>query len=270
MWDFQHAPRNAELAERYDVHFTKPSLCAEELLSGRADLGLIPIASLAESLTVVPGCAIASLNQVRSIQLVVKTSRNNSSAAEVLRSVQTVAADTASRSSVAYAEILFRRYFRHQPEFLPHEADPISMLSGHDAALLIGDPALVALERRAQIEQACGPCAWFDVAELWVQCTGLPWVAAVWAVRPEALDGSMTGDVLFRDLQRSRDAGLANVGRIVEEWSGRIAVPGETIRTYLTRNIYYKLTPACLDSIRAFRAYAAELGILRQTTLRFL
>jgi len=72
MWDFEHPPRNAELAERYDVHLTQPALCADELLNGQADLGLIPVASLTESLAVVPGCAIASLGQVRSIQLIVK------------------------------------------------------------------------------------------------------------------------------------------------------------------------------------------------------
>lgn len=270
MWDFEHPPRNAELAERYDVHFTRPSLCADELLSGRADLGLIPIASLTESLAIVPGCAIASLNQVRSIQLVVKATRKNSKGEDLLRSVKSVAVDTASRSSVAYAEILFRKYFQRRPEFLPHEADPVSMLSGNDAALLIGDPALLALERRAEIERACGPCEWFDVAEQWVRCTKLPWVAAVWAVRPEALGGNVSGPVVSDDLQRSRDAGLANVDRLVEEWSGRIALSPETIRAYLTRNIYYSLGPKCVDSIRAFRAYAAELDILPETSLRFV
>src|SRR5450755_1258469 len=46
MWDFERPPRAAELAERYSLHSTLPSRCADELLSGRADLGLIPIASL--------------------------------------------------------------------------------------------------------------------------------------------------------------------------------------------------------------------------------
>jgi chorismate dehydratase len=56
----------------------------------------------------------------------------------------------------------------------------------------------------------------------------------------------------------------------VKEWSGRIAVPPETIRTYLTRNISYRLSPECIESIRTFRAYAAELGALPSVTLRFL
>src|SRR3979409_1460405 len=46
MWDFEHSPLAAALAERYQLHYTLPSLCARELLAGRADLGLIPIAAL--------------------------------------------------------------------------------------------------------------------------------------------------------------------------------------------------------------------------------
>jgi chorismate dehydratase len=144
------------------------------------------------------------------------------------------------------------------------------MLARADAALLIGDPALLALERREAIERACGPCIWLDLAEQWVTRTGLPWVAAVWAVRPEALGATFPPDLLVDDLQRSRDAGLNNIERLVEEWSGRISVPAETIRTYLTRNIYYRLSRECIESIRTFRAYAAELGVLPETGLRFL
>lgn len=270
MWDFDHPPRNAELAERYDVHLTKPSLCADELLSARADLGLIPIASLTESLAIVPGCAIASLKQVRSIQLVVKGRGRNENPDDQLKAVRTLATDSASRSSVTYAEILFRRFLGTNPEFVPHAADPVAMLTDADAALLIGDPALLALENREAIERTCGPCVWLDLAEQWTTRTRLPWVAAVWAVRPEALEATDIANVLADDLQRSRDAGLRNVDQLVEEWSGRIAVPARTIRTYLTHNIHYALSPECIESIRTFRAYAAELGALPGTSLRFL
>src|SRR5580658_4797234 len=180
MWDFEHPPLAAELAQRYTLHYTQPSLCADELLAARADLGLIPIASLTSDLAIVPGCAIASLREVRSIQLIIKSPNN-------LSTVKTIAADTASRSSLAYAEILFRKFLNNHPTFLPAAADPIAMLQHADAAILIGDPALLALESRKQIEAAIGPCEWFDLAHEWRIRTNLPWVAAVWAVRPEAL-----------------------------------------------------------------------------------
>ncbi len=49
-----------------------PSECADRLASGAADIGLVPIASLATNprLRILPGCVIASKGQVRSLLLV--------------------------------------------------------------------------------------------------------------------------------------------------------------------------------------------------------
>ena len=297
MWDFEHPPHNSELAERYQLHYTQPSLCADELLANRADLGLIPIASLTPDLAIVPGCTIASLDRVRSIQLIVKISRGplgNSWAAmrrrptaqqihvsqtpesakteSILSKVRTIAADTASRSSLAYAQILFRKFIGSDPEFIPASADPFTMLSRADAALLIGDPALLALEDRDRIEAIVGPCLWIDLAHEWRTRTNLPWVAAVWAIRPEALSAaSIDAPQLIADLQQSRDHGLAHIDSLVTEWTPRIAIPAATIRNYLTQNIHYTLSPNCIAAIELFRAYAAEAGILPALpTLRFL
>jgi chorismate dehydratase len=263
MWDFEHLPLKDALAERYEVNYTLPSRCADDLLADRADVGLIPIAALTPELAIVPGCTIASLDHVRSIQLIVKQPRT-------LASVRTIAADTASRSSLAYAQILFHRFAGSSPEFLPATADPIAMLGEADAALLIGDPALLALESREQIEAVVGPCLWLDLAHEWRARTGLPWVAAVWAARPEALTPSI-GAQLVEDLQSSRDHGLAHIEELVEEWVPRIALPPSTIREYLTQNIHYTLDADCIAAIELFRRYASDAGVLPPlATLRFL
>src|SRR5580698_3910047 len=223
MWDFEHPPLAAELAQRYALHYTQPSLCADELLSGRADLGLIPIASLTPDLAIVPGCTIASLNEVRSIQLIIKQNQRGGVDSHIIETVRTIAADTASRSSLAYAEILFRKFHGTNPIFLPAPADPVAMLQQADAAILIGDPALLALESREAIEAVVGPCLWIDLAREWRSRTDLPWVAAVWAVRPEALGPSnFTPAQLTADLEGSRDHGLAHIEQLVEEWTPRI------------------------------------------------
>jgi chorismate dehydratase len=269
MWDFEHPPLAAALAQRYALHYTQPSLCADELLAARADLGLIPIASLTPDLAIVPGCTIGSLNEVRSIQLIVKSP-------QTLSSVRTIAADTASRSSLAYAEILFRKFLNTHPTFLPAPADPVAMLQQADAAILIGDPALLALESREDIEKVVGPCQWFDLAHEWHTRTNLPWVAAVWAVRPEALSRSkaspnLTAAQLTEDLETSRNHGLLNIERLVEQWTPRIAIPPATIRQYLSSNIHYVLNTDCIRAIELFRQYAAEVNILPPLPkLRFL
>ena len=90
LWDFEHPPLASTLRQRYTLHYTKPSLCAEELVAARADLGLIPIASLTPDLAIVPNCVIASIDHVRAIQLIIKSPHT-------LGTVRTISADTASR-----------------------------------------------------------------------------------------------------------------------------------------------------------------------------
>ena len=263
MWDFEHLPLADNLSTRYTLGYTAPSLCARQLLSGEADLGLIPIAALTPELAIIPGCAIASLDAVRSILLLVKQPHT-------LQTIRTLAIDTASRSSVAYAEILLRKFSGNAAVFFLHPADPVAMLREADAALLIGDPALLAREREPEIEAAAGPCTWLDLAHEWHTRTGLPWVAAVWAARPEALTPDLAHQ-LIADLNLSRDHGLAHIEDLVREWTHRIALPPTTIRHYLSRNIHYHLDPACLRAIHLFRQYAADLDILPPLeTLNFL
>jgi chorismate dehydratase len=268
LFNFQHEPTASQLRTNYELHYTTPAHCARELHTGAADLGLIPIAELTPQLAVVPGCTIASLGEVRSILLLVKNP-DKLTTAEVLARVTTIATDNASRSSTAYAHILFERFYNNRPTFTEQRADAVSMLAAADAALLIGDPALLAREQRAEIDSqleaaAAGtPLLWLDLAALWREHTGLPWVAAVWAVRPETLPlTGLTPAQLAADLAASRDAGLASIDTLVREWTPRIPVPPDTIRTYLTRNIHYTLDPDCLRAIEHFRALAAELGTL--------
>jgi chorismate dehydratase len=261
MWELEHAPRATELAQRYSLTYMKPSECAASLLDGSADLGLIPIAALTPELAIVPGSVIASLDRVRSIQLIVKGSGR-------LEEVRTVAGDTASRSSLAYAHILFTKFMGRSPTFLRASADPMAMLETADAALVIGDPALLALEDRERIERRHGPCRWYDLAHEWRLRTGLPWVAAVWAARPEVI-ADPAG--LIADLDGSRESGLAHIEELVAEWTPRIALPPGTIRAYLTENIHYRLDERCLEAMRLFRRYAAEIGVLPELgELRFL
>ena len=204
-----------------------------------------------------PGCAVAALDRVRSIILVLRAEQGVSG-------VRSVAADTSSRTSCVYARILFDIFWKVPVVFVPHEPDLESMLAIADAALLIGDPALLALEDMDAREDRTGErLLYLDLAHEWHGLTGLPWISAFWAVRPGAfLETGVTAAELIEDLQSSRDHGLEHVEDLANEWSERIAVPKETIRSYLTDNIHYILDDACLRGLQAFYQYAAACGAL--------
>jgi chorismate dehydratase len=277
MWDFEHAPLDEELARRYQIDRMTPSECAARLADGRADIGLIPIASLATTpgLQILPGCTIASKGKVRSLILVHRASRQPNQ-------LRSVAADTASRTTLAYARMLFHKWGNAEVPFLPMVADLDAMLERADAAILIGDPALLALEERNnQFERTGEELVYRDLAEEWRAQTGLAFVSAVWAIAPTAngivcsgsLDESITEDFIrsrdhglanrvAEDFILSRDHGLVNIDSLVQEWSPRFAIPEETIRTYLTDNIHYVLDEECVEGMRGFFRLAAEYGVL--------
>lgn len=259
MWDLEHEPRRSDLRLRYQIGYTTPSACAAELIVGDADLGLVPVAALAttRSLVVVPGCTIAALDRVRSILLVVR-------APDGVSGVRTVAADTSSRTSTAYARILFSVFWKVPAAFVPHEPDLDGMLAVADAALLIGDPALLALEDAdARAARTGERLLYLDLAHEWHSFTGLPWVSAVWALRPDTFEETgVCARELVEDLHASRDHGLAHVDDLAEEWSERLAVSRETIRFYLSKNIHYILDEACLHGLDEFYRLAHQCGAL--------
>jgi chorismate dehydratase len=254
MWDFEHPPLAEPLARRYQIERMMPSECAARLGAGTADLGLIPIAALATTpgLRILPGCTIASKGQVRSLLLVRR-------AAQPLDRLRTVAADTASRTTVAYSRILFHEWGNPDVEFLPMAADLDAMLARAEAAIVIGDPALLALDERATRRLRTGEeLAYHDIAQEWISLTGLPFVSAVWAAAP----GSVLDESIVADLLHSRDHGLAHIEALAAEWAGRIALPPAEIRSYLTSSIHYLLDEECIAGMRGFFVAAAEAGVL--------
>ena len=246
MWNFEHGETAGQLREDFSVTYTVPSQCAEELKTDLADIGIIPAAAYTTipGLTIIPDVAIASKNVVRSILLVSKVP------AEKIRNVAT---DDSSRTSAALVEIFLRKFVGVNPGFRRQKAVLDEMLQWHDAALLIGDPALQAKTDGFYV---------YDLAEQWRRWTGRPFVFAFWAVRKAALNGLSVEVNLPQIFQQSRDTGLKHISEIANEWSPRLELPAPLVSSYLTENIDYGLDAENLDGLRLFYKYAADLKVL--------
>lgn len=252
LWDFEHG--NA--AGSFELSYTIPSACAEALRTGAADIGIIPAAAYTtiRDLLIIPDVAIAARREVRSILLVSKVP---------VRQVRTVALDTSSMTSVALAKILFAKWLGGERQYAAMEPDLNSMLATCDAALLIGDPAL-QVDRTRYVT--------LDLAEEWIARTGKSFVFAFWAIRHAALAGR-DKSAITTAFRKSRDQGLSpkNLEITVEEWTRRLNLSKDSVRTYLTRNIHYYLDAACLEGLHLFYQYSAEIGALPEPSpLQFL
>ncbi len=70
VWGFTNGP----LRGKYDLSFTVPSQCAEQLRTGQADVAIIPAIEYQRipDLVILPDMAIASKKQVRSLLIIAK------------------------------------------------------------------------------------------------------------------------------------------------------------------------------------------------------
>src|SRR5436309_3030563 len=125
--------------DSFEPVLSTPAECAEQLRQGSVDIGLIPSIEYQriKGSRIVPGPAVASLYQVRSVILV---------SVLPLWKVKTVACDSGSRTSVALTKIIFNEFYHTRPDFRPAEPNITNMLAQSDAALLIGDNALKFME----------------------------------------------------------------------------------------------------------------------------
>jgi chorismate dehydratase len=259
MWDFEHPPEDRKLSKNFEFAYTVPSQCAEQLLAGTADIGIIPSITYATipGLAVLPDVAIASKNSVRSILLVLN---------KPIEQVRTVALDTSSRTSVALTKILLARYFPGdgEREYLAMAPNLDAMLARADAALLIGDSALQVDRSRYHA---------LDLAEEWHKFTGKPFVFAFWAIRFAALAETNCPYDLAEVFSRSRDHGLEtrNLDAIAREWAPRLDLAEADIKSYLTENIQYVLDRENSEGLELFYRYATELKLIPEApSLRLL
>jgi chorismate dehydratase len=250
MWDFEHpTPENRKVLDKFEFSYTVPSKCAQQLLEGTADIGIIPSITFATipGLAILPDVAIASKNKVRSILLVLK---------KPIDQVRTVAMDTSSRTSVALTKILLSKFFPGpEREYVALDPNVDQMLAFCDAALLIGDSALQVDRNKYQA---------LDLAEEWRRLTGKPFVFAFWAVRMAALAGWPEKYELADIFCQSRDHGLEpkRIDLLAREWAPKIGIPEAEVHSYLTENIHYHLDAENTEGLELFYSFAAELKLI--------
>ena len=238
VWGFTNGP----LQGKYDLSFTVPSECADDLRAGRADVAIIPAIEYQRipGLAILPDMAIASKHQVRSLLIVAK---------KPIEQVRTFALDSSSRSTQVLTRILCAEKWRIAPEFSEALPDLPEMLDIADAALIIGDPAL-------RISLGIAKDGWPGE---WRALTRRPAVLAVWALGRELATAELGADFLA-----SRDFGLAHLGEISYEAARDLELPQRALESYLRDNIDFSLDAENRRGLELYFEHAAKLGLIRK------
>jgi cyclic dehypoxanthinyl futalosine synthase len=236
--------------DRMHVELAEPAELARRLFEDEADVGLSPVVPVANhgGLEIVPGIAIGCDGAVRSVKIVGDVS---------VEECDEILLDAASRTSVVLARLIVRHLRGgKEPRYCARPArEIVETVKGKTLGLLIGD---IALEHEQFAYQ-------LDLGQAWKDWTGLPFVFAVWAARPNVLSER---EVLL--LQGSLAAGLAARPQIAQHWSHSHGGEAAAHLTYLNENIRYDLDERALEGLHEFLRRAAEAGLVPETPLRFV
>jgi chorismate dehydratase len=155
---------NSPLADQIELSLDIPSECARKLRDGLVDMALTPVAILPElpEWHLVSDYCIGAEGSVKTVNLYSEVP---------VERLERVYLDHHSRTSVALVQLLFKEYWRQQPQFLPASEGYIQQIEGTTGGVVIGDRT-IALEGQFAYE--------YDLSECWKALTGLPFVFAAW------------------------------------------------------------------------------------------
>jgi len=239
VWGMLHSSDPEAGRDVFDLRFALPSECADQLASGEADIGIVPVIEMArQGLDYFRGTGIACRGPVRSILLVSKVP---------CKEIRTLATDAGSRTSVVLARIILAEKFGSEPRLISRPADLAAMLGEADAALLIGDPAL-------RLDPAKVPFEVLDLGSEWTAMTGLPMIFALWSARKELIQERYT-----RAFVQSCRYGCAHIDDIVKTEASSRGVSEDLARQYLTHHIAFELAEQDYAGLDRFLQFASRI-----------
>ena len=196
-----------------DLVFDYPANVAEMLLNNQADIGLVPVAVLPgmKEYFFVSDYCIGATGPVASVCLFSEVPVNE---------INQVLLDYQSRTSVALLKILLADYWKISPELVNTSEGFQDNIRGNTSGLIIGDRALIQQKKSTYV---------YDLAEAWLDFTGLPFVFATWIANKQL------PAAFLKSFNNATREGLKHL----EEISAAQAVDYVDLYTYYSRNINY-------------------------------
>jgi len=245
-----------------EVEFDHPSALCKRLADGELDVALVSSFEFLRNpiYRIVDDVSISSDGPVYSV---VVAHRGDFSELEEIE------LDPASESAVNLLRCLFRE-LGFKPRLLQRVADvsgTVTKLSSTSCGqLLIGDQAIGFRQEHAR------EFRFWDLGEHWKQLTGLPFVYALWLIRPELAHAKS----IAQRLRELRNKNLANIDDVIADTVAGVGDAGqrkELNREFLVR--YYRkylrfgFGEEEKEGLKTFAKLCAKHGLLEKCDLGF-
>ncbi len=231
----------SKVAKQIDLQLDIPSVCAQKLKDGRADVGLVPVAIIPELDTphIVSNFCIGTVGAVKTVCLYGE---------RPIEEWKSVYLDYQSRTSVELSRLLLKDYWHLNPVLLPAQPGYEAQIGGTTGGLIIGDRTIGMDKKFAYV---------YDLGAAWMAYTGLPFVFAAWVsnrpLEPQFISA----------LNAALELGIAAIPELIY----LIPSPqlGFDLQEYYTKYISYRLDDA---KRKALSLFLSQLTPSVQPTVR--
>ena len=223
---FLNGIRSSDVMKTIDLSVDYPSECARKVIDHEVDMGIIPIAALAELPVyhLIGDYCIGSDGAVDSVFIFSE---------KPIDEIDTLLLDKQSKTSNGLAQILLKRYWKKDVRVVTEgEAD---------AYVLIGD--------RTFGKKQSAPY-FYDLGYYWKELTGLPFAFAVW------VSNKRLPDEFTSAFNQALANGVAHPEQVIP---GLPVYDGFDYHTYLTENLDFHLTPEKRKAIDQYLSWYSEL-----------
>ena len=215
-----------------------PSECAAKLISGRVDIGLIPVAAipmLKEHFIISDYCIGANGN-VRTVMLLSNCPFNQ---------IRSIYLDYRSRSSVNLTRVLAKNSWKKEFRWInTTKAFDFLNVGLDEAVVLIGDQCF-EFENSFRYK--------IDLANEWKKFSGLPFVFACWTSNKK-LDNEF-----IKEFTEALQLGVNNIDAVVEKFGTSGTITGDILKNYLINNIDYNFNEEKKKALKLFLELMREI-----------
>jgi len=237
---FVYGLKHSPLANDCDISLDTPSVCADKLISGKVDIGLIPIAAIQQvpHAKIISDYCIGSNGEVRTVCLYSEVP---------LDKIKTILLDYQSRTSVLLAKILVHEYWKINPEFVDAKKGFEKKIKGTTAGVVIGDRTFYSIPGSLYKLIAI-----YDLSNQWKNFTGLPFVFACW-VTNKKLPATFVSE-----FNNALENGLNNIDKTLKEFPPSV-ISKAAAKKYLTENINYDFDTEKKKAMKLFNKLSQKI-----------
>ncbi len=209
-----------------EISLDIPSICAQKLKNGDAEIGLVPVAVIPEleNVHIISDYCIGCDGEVKTVGIFSHVP---------MEEITHLYLDFHSRTSVQLAQILLKEYWQVSPKLLTATEGFIDKIGGTTAAVVIGDRAIDLLHKTPYF---------YDLGLYWKKHTGLPFVFAAWISTKEQ------SPEFIEQFNKALKTGLEYIPSLIQ------LLPSSrfNLNEYFTKYISYELTAPKKRALQMF------------------